>query len=161
MPNSLLKYPSEVWIIFLAQSRRRTIGVVVKHVSLSRRRSRVRISYGPPNLITSVSVPCYHHRIGPDATLGPIAQLVEHGTENAGVGGSTPPWATNLKKKRFGAFFRWPKPCSNLPPPGIFSHTATWDPLRPQIASFNFLGHNAKFFFINRVEVQFNAILRP
>ena len=39
------------------------------------------------------------------AMLGPVAQLVEHGTENAGVGGSTPPWATNSKKKRFGAFF--------------------------------------------------------
>ena len=26
--------------------------------------------------------------------LGPIAQLAEHGTENAGVGGSIPPWAT-------------------------------------------------------------------
>jgi hypothetical protein len=25
---------------------------------------------------------------------GPIAQLAEHGTENAGVGGPIPPWAT-------------------------------------------------------------------
>ena len=79
----------------------------------------------------SVSVPCYHHRIGPDASLGPIAQLVEHGTENAGVGGSTPPWATNLKKKRFGAFFRWPKPCSNLPPPGIFTPHGDLGPASP------------------------------
>ncbi len=28
---------------------------------------------------------------------GPIAQLAEHGTENAGVGGPIPPWATTLK----------------------------------------------------------------
>ena len=37
--------------------------------------------------------------------LGPVAQLVEHGTENAGVGGSTPPWATNSEKKRLRALF--------------------------------------------------------
>ena len=29
--------------------------------------------------------------------FGPIAQLAEHSTENAGVGGPTPPWATILK----------------------------------------------------------------
>lgn len=28
---------------------------------------------------------------------GPIAQLAEHGTENAGVGGPIPPWATILE----------------------------------------------------------------
>ncbi len=42
---------------------------------------------------------------------GPIAQLAEHGTENAGVGGPIPPWATTLKsmvqlrKKSIGPFF--------------------------------------------------------
>ena len=29
--------------------------------------------------------------------FGPIAQLAEHSTENAGVGGPTPPWVTILK----------------------------------------------------------------
>ncbi len=42
---------------------------------------------------------------------GPIAQLAEHGTENAGVGGPIPPWATTLKsmvqlrRNSIGPFF--------------------------------------------------------
>jgi hypothetical protein len=35
---------------------------------------------------------------------GPIAQLVEHSTENAGVGGSTPPWATKTKTSATALF---------------------------------------------------------
>ncbi len=33
------------------------------------------------------------------AADGPIAQLAEHGTENAGVGGPIPPWATIQSKQ--------------------------------------------------------------
>ena len=43
---------------------------------------------------------------------GPVAQLVEHATENRGVGGSSPPWATTFframkwREDRAGLFCR-------------------------------------------------------
>ncbi len=62
------------------------------------------------------------HLSRPRGRIGEVAQLVEHRTENAGVGGSSPPLAMKKSRRHHagGSFFcregvftqRWFSPCS-------------------------------------------------
>ena len=99
---------------------------------------------------------------------GPIAQLVEHSTENAGVGGSTPPWATKTKTSAPALFLfvvpRRVATLSNLDT-SIFSIFPPPRALGPRFApntpesqkSRSSIWENRRFLFIEWVEVVYES----